>query len=129
MFAKRIARLRSKLLATIGPESLASIARSMLREARNGDVAAARLLFEYTLGKAERHHDEPSSGPHRPFVFDFHGPVLVVPVDGRSTAVLPAPCVPALPARPSAGGLLPDGAGQGTPHPAPRERLPAPGGV
>lgn len=77
--AKRIARLRSKLLATIRPADLAAIVKSMLDRARDGDVAAARLLFEYTLGRPERSHvDDQATGMNSPrFVFQFSGPAVI----------------------------------------------------
>ncbi len=79
--AKRIARLRSKLLATIRPADLAAVVKSMLDKARDGDVAAARLLLEYSLGRPERFGvDDQATGMNSPrFVFQFSGPAVIAP--------------------------------------------------
>ena len=81
--AKRIARLRSKLLATIRPADLAAVVESMLDKARDGDVAAARLLLEYTLGRPERFGvDETGTGTPK-FLFQFSGPAVIAPGIGQ----------------------------------------------
>lgn len=79
--AKRIARLRAKLLATIRPADLAAVVKSMLDKARDGDVAAARLLLEYTLGRPDRSGvDDQATGMSSPkFVFQFSGPAMIAP--------------------------------------------------
>lgn len=49
--ARRVAALRSALLARIGPAELGEIVAAMLEAARAGDVAAAKLLLSYSLGE------------------------------------------------------------------------------
>jgi hypothetical protein len=50
-FARRVAELRSLLLEAISGDDLQAICKAMIERARNGDVAAAKLLFQYALGK------------------------------------------------------------------------------
>mgnify|MGYP001205531932 CR=1 FL=1 len=50
-YARRVARLRTALLDAVGDDGIDSIARSLVNAARRGDVAAARLVFSYTLGR------------------------------------------------------------------------------
>lgn len=89
--AKRIARLRTKLLATIRPADLAAVVKSMLDKARDGDVAAARLLLEYSLGRPERFGvDDQLTGTDSPkFVFQFSGPAVIAPGIGQIGEVQP----------------------------------------
>jgi hypothetical protein len=50
-FARRVAALRSALLDSISAEDLAAIVRALIAKAQAGDVAAAKLIFAYVLGK------------------------------------------------------------------------------
>lgn len=50
-YARRVARLRSTLLETVGEDGLADIVQGLVTAAKNGDVAAAKLLLSYLLGK------------------------------------------------------------------------------
>jgi hypothetical protein len=50
-FARRVAALRSALLDSISADDLAAIVRALITKARAGDVAAAKLVFAYVLGK------------------------------------------------------------------------------
>jgi hypothetical protein len=50
-FARQVAALRSALLASVTDEDLEAVARELVRQARDGNVAAAKLLLSYTLGK------------------------------------------------------------------------------
>jgi len=50
-FARRVARLRSVLLDAVSDEDLRQIAQGLVRRARNGDAAAAKVLLAYVLGK------------------------------------------------------------------------------
>jgi hypothetical protein len=50
-FARQVAALRAGLLARLTPEDLGDIAEALVREAKEGNVAAAKLLLSYTLGK------------------------------------------------------------------------------
>lgn len=49
--ARRVARLRSALLQEVGPDDLRAVIRAMLDAAKGGDVAAAGLLLQHTLGR------------------------------------------------------------------------------
>ncbi|MCH7799348.1 MAG: hypothetical protein IID28_13020, partial [Planctomycetes bacterium] len=72
-------------MATIRPADLAAVVKSMLDKARDGDVAAARLLLEYTLGRPERFGvDDQATGMNSPkFVFQFSGPAVIAPGIGQ----------------------------------------------
>lgn len=50
-FARRVGRLRSLLLDRVSDEDLEQIAHALVAKAKGGDVAAARLLFSYLLGR------------------------------------------------------------------------------
>jgi hypothetical protein len=50
-FARQVAELRQSLADALKPEDFAAIALALLVKARSGDVGAARLLFQYVLGK------------------------------------------------------------------------------
>ena len=46
-----MARLRSALLDAVGENGLTDIVQGMVTAAKGGDVAAAKLLLSYLLGK------------------------------------------------------------------------------
>ena len=48
--AARVGRLRAALLEAVTPEDIQSVVRRLVEEAREGDVAAARLVLERVLG-------------------------------------------------------------------------------
>ncbi len=50
-YARRVARLRAALLDAVGENGLADIVQGMITAAKGGDVAAAKLLLSYLLGK------------------------------------------------------------------------------
>src|SRR5262249_20282394 len=50
-FARRVAQLRSILMQAVKPEDLVAIVRKLVERAKAGDVAAAKLLLAYVLGK------------------------------------------------------------------------------
>ncbi len=50
-YARRVARLRSALLDAVGENGLTDIVQGMVTAAKGGDVAAAKLLLSYLLGK------------------------------------------------------------------------------
>ena len=50
-YARRVARLRSALLDAVGESGLTDIVQGMVTAAKGGDVAAAKLLLSYLLGK------------------------------------------------------------------------------
>ena len=50
-FARQIAALRQTLLNRATPKDFEEIADELIKKAKTGDVAAIKLLFQYTLGK------------------------------------------------------------------------------
>ena len=50
-YARRVARLRAALLRTVGPADIDAIAQGLIKAAKDGDVAAARLLLSYCIGE------------------------------------------------------------------------------
>src|SRR5437879_3639900 len=50
-FARQVAASRAALLASVTAEDLAAIVRALIDKAKGGDVAAAKLVFAYVLGK------------------------------------------------------------------------------
>jgi len=50
-FARQIAALRQTLLNRTTPKDFEEIADELIKKAKTGDVAAIKLLFQYTLGK------------------------------------------------------------------------------
>ncbi len=50
-FARRVAQLRGTLCETVTEDDIQAVARALIERAKQGDVAAARLLFSYTIGQ------------------------------------------------------------------------------
>jgi hypothetical protein len=50
-FARRVAELKRLLLNCVSDDDLRAAVDSLIEKAKNGDVAAAKLLFSYALGK------------------------------------------------------------------------------
>ena len=50
-FARQTARLRQAALDAVSPEQMSEVFQALHRNAVNGDVAAAKLLLSYTIGK------------------------------------------------------------------------------
>ena len=50
-FARQVAEIRKLLLNTVPGERLAKIVLAMVEKAEAGDVAAAKLILQYTVGK------------------------------------------------------------------------------
>jgi hypothetical protein len=50
-FARQVAALRTALLGRVTPEDVEAVADELIRQAKEGDLAAAKLLLSYTLGK------------------------------------------------------------------------------
>ncbi|MFO0846482.1 MAG: hypothetical protein U0797_29625 [Gemmataceae bacterium] len=50
-FARKVAQLRSLALETVTEDDLAAILKKMVERAKQGDVPAAKLVLQYTLGK------------------------------------------------------------------------------
>jgi hypothetical protein len=53
-FARQVAALRKAILARLTVETAGEIADTLITRAKSGDVAAARLLFQYALGKPSK---------------------------------------------------------------------------
>jgi len=49
-FAKRVGRLRTALLRAVSPDDLRAVVAKMVAMAKSGDVAAAKLVLERTMG-------------------------------------------------------------------------------
>src|ERR1700680_4032660 len=52
-FARQVAGLRKAFLQGITVEDLAAIAAALLAKAKQGDVAAAKLVLAYAIGKPQ----------------------------------------------------------------------------
>jgi hypothetical protein len=52
-FARRMAKLRSVLLDAVSEKDLQAVAGALVRQAKAGDVVAAKLLLSYTVGRPE----------------------------------------------------------------------------
>jgi hypothetical protein len=50
-FARQVAELRKAMLEAVTVERIRNITESMVQRAESGDVAAAKLVLQYTLGK------------------------------------------------------------------------------
>ncbi|HZY85156.1 MAG TPA: hypothetical protein VFE78_10020 [Gemmataceae bacterium] len=50
-FARQVAALRSALLGRVTAEDVEAVAGELIRQAKEGNLAAAKLLLSYTLGK------------------------------------------------------------------------------
>src|SRR5689334_10197691 len=50
-FARRVAALRTALLEVVTEDDIQEAAKRLIEKARQGDLAAIRLLYAYTLGK------------------------------------------------------------------------------
>ena len=48
--AAKVARLRASMLKAVSPADLAAIIRRLVDAAKAGDIAAAKIIFERTLG-------------------------------------------------------------------------------
>jgi hypothetical protein len=49
--ARQVAALRQAFFAAVTAEDISTIAQAMIEKARQGDVAAARLVIQYSLGR------------------------------------------------------------------------------
>src|SRR5437870_2425542 len=50
-YARQTAALRKALVNAVTPEDIEEIAQALKEKARQGDVAASKLLFSYLMGK------------------------------------------------------------------------------
>jgi hypothetical protein len=119
-FARRVAQLRKMLLGCLGDDDLEQVARKLIDLARDGDLAAIKLLFQYTLGNPDLMPDpdqleDPQPAPAPP------PPVPARPAEVPPPVILdaPPPPQPAAPA-PAAPGRPPE------PAAAPRPPQPRP---
>src|SRR5687768_14545455 len=55
----QIAKLRAALLARVTEGDIEAAADQLIKLAREGNLGAIKLLFQYTLGKPGAMHDEP----------------------------------------------------------------------
>ena len=53
-FGKRVAQLRKLLLEYVSDDDLKQCVKALVREATEGDIAAIRLVLQYTIGKPHR---------------------------------------------------------------------------
>src|SRR5258708_533348 len=67
-FARQVAALRHALVSAFTPDDLKEFARALGEKARKGDVAATKLIFQYTLGKPA-----PCPNPDRLDVDEWRG--------------------------------------------------------
>jgi hypothetical protein len=56
-FARRTAAMRQALMDAVSEEDIAAISKKLVEQARQGDVAAARLVFSYVVGKPQPAED------------------------------------------------------------------------
>jgi len=66
-FARQVAALRQTLLNRATPKDFEEVADELIKKAKTGDVAAIKLLFQYTLGKPA-----PSPDPDHLDVDEWH---------------------------------------------------------
>src|SRR5262245_35774609 len=52
-FARQMAAMRKAIVDAVSAEDLAAITAVMVKKAREGDVAAAKLVYTYCAGKAQ----------------------------------------------------------------------------
>ena len=52
-YAKRVGQLRTALLDAITEDDMRDVISAMVKKAKGGDVAAARILFDRCLGPSE----------------------------------------------------------------------------
>lgn len=51
-YARRAAELRAAMFDAVSPDDLRAVVGKLIEVAKGGDVAAAKLIFERTLGKS-----------------------------------------------------------------------------
>jgi len=66
-FARQVAALRQTLLNRATQKDFEEVADELIKKAKTGDVAAVKLLFQYTLGKPA-----PSADPDHLDVDEWH---------------------------------------------------------
>ena len=78
-YARRVAKLRSTMIEVVGDKGIEQIVRTLIKAANGGDVAAAKLLLSYTLGR-------PVETIH-PDALDIHEQELKRQIKSDSTSV------------------------------------------
>lgn len=63
---RRVAALRSTLINAVDDDDLAAIVRSVVAQAKQGNLAAVKLLFDYTIGKPVTVIDDDDDSPDLP---------------------------------------------------------------
>ena len=66
-FGRRVADLRKIILAALNDAEMLAITQAMIARAKAGDVAAARLLYQYALGKPAK-----AANPDRVDIDEFN---------------------------------------------------------
>lgn len=59
-FARRIASLRSTMLAAITTEDIEAIVKSLIATAKTGEISAIKLLLSYAIGQPDKQVDPDS---------------------------------------------------------------------
>src|SRR6266487_718296 len=80
--ARKVAALRSALLKTVTEEDVIAVAQRLIEQAKEGDVAAARLLFAYALGKPQEAPDPDALDRHE---WDILRASVVPPAEVHAT--------------------------------------------
>jgi len=52
-YPRRVAALRRALLDCVTEDDIKAIAKAVIEEAKDGNIAAAKIIFQYTLGKPD----------------------------------------------------------------------------
>jgi sugar/nucleoside kinase (ribokinase family) len=48
----QVSRLRARLLSAVSEDDIAEVVTALLERAKSGDIAAARFVAEYTIGRS-----------------------------------------------------------------------------
>jgi hypothetical protein len=67
-YPRRVAALRQALLNCVTEDDITAIAKAVIEEAKGGNIAAAKLIFHYVLGKPasaadQEWYGEPAAAP------------------------------------------------------------------
>jgi hypothetical protein len=74
-YPRRVAALRRALLDSVTEDDIKAIAKAVIEEAKDGNIAAAKIIFQYTLGK-----------PDLAINMDLHAPIANDTVAQQATA-------------------------------------------
>ena len=53
-YAKQVHLFRSAIIKAVKPADVQAVIRALMKAAKNGDVAAAKLFLEYTVGSVKQ---------------------------------------------------------------------------